>query len=146
MAAYNIGGRPLCWQCTRHSSAYSIRVVCRKRRFRRMSHSSSALTDDLLISDSPFMVGEKSLVPEVSVAFRTGDSKTCRYTLRARQVAAACLVTCVGHVATAPLAARFTNILCGHGCCQVPYHVIMTGVVMGRICPTMVVERLPINW
>ena len=33
----------------------------------------------------------------------------------------------VGHVAMAPLAARFTHILSGHDCCQFRYHVTMPG-------------------
>ena len=86
-----------------------------------------ALTDGLLISDSPYTVDETCLVPEVSVALRAWYSNPFRYTRRARHAVAACLVACVGHIAAAPLDARFTHIRSGHGCCQVPYHVIMPG-------------------
>ena len=40
---------------------------------------------------------------------------------------ATCLITCVLQVATLSLAARLTHIPSVHGCCQVPYHVIMPG-------------------
>ena len=63
----------------------------------------------------------------MSVAVRAGDSKPCRYVRRARHTAAVYLVTWVEHVATAPLAARFTHIFSVHGCRQFPYHVIMPG-------------------
>ena len=89
-----------------------------------------ALTDGLLISDSPFMVGETGLTPEMSVAGRAGDSNPFRYTWRPRHAAAACHATCMCHLATAPLAARFTHIPSGHGCCHVPYHMVMPGNVI----------------
>ena len=57
-AAYNIGDPPICSRSTRHSSADRIRVdSCHTVSFE--------LTDGLLISDSPLMVGETSLVPEM---------------------------------------------------------------------------------
>ena len=74
-------------------------------------HTVSSVHTDGLFSDSPFMVSETCLVPDISVAVLEGDSILCRYTRRARHATAACLVTFVGHVAAAPFAARFTHIL-----------------------------------
>ena len=81
---------------------------------------SLALTDGLFISNSPLKIGETDRTPKMSVAVRTGDSIPCRYTRRARDATATYLVTCVRHVAAAPHATRFTHLLFGHGCCQVP--------------------------
>ena len=39
---------------------------------------SVTLTDGLLISDLPFMIGETGQVPEMSVAVRAGDSNPFR--------------------------------------------------------------------
>ena len=56
-----------------------------------------ALTDGLPISDSPFMVGETCLTPEMSVAVRAGDSNPRLYTRRARHAAAAFQVARMCH-------------------------------------------------
>ena len=48
-----------------------------------------ALTDGLLVSDPPFMVGETGLTSKMSVAVRAGDSNPRRYARRARHAAAA---------------------------------------------------------
>ena len=104
----------------------------RKYEFAACSAFSLALTDELLISDSSFMVGETCFTSEMSVAVRAGDSNPRRYTRQPRHTAVSCQVTRMCHIATASLAARFTYIPFGHGCCQVPYHVIMTGNLIVR--------------
>ena len=121
MAAYNIGDQSLCSRGTRYRSVCRIRVIRRKRLVRRMYRIGACAYR------RPSMVDETGLVPKMSVAVRTVDSNPCRYTRRARHAAATCLVSCVCHVATTPLATRFTHILSCHGCCQGPYYVIISG-------------------
>ena len=125
MATYNIGDRPLCCGAQVTVALTAFVWFARKDEFAACHTVSLALTDNLLFSTSPHMVGEAGLTPKVSITVRTVDSNPCRYTWRARQAAATCLDTCVCHVATSRLAARFTHIPFGYGGCQVPYHVIM---------------------
>ena len=127
LAAYNIGVLPLCWRGTRYRIVCRIRVFPRNDEFAAYYTISLALTDRLLISNSPLMIAETDLTPKISFAVRTGNSKPCRYTLRTRHASATFVVACVRQVATATLAARFTHIPFGHGCCHVPYQVINSG-------------------
>ncbi len=74
MFVYNIGDEPLCSLCTRYSSAYGIRLVCRNDEYAACYTVSLDLKDGLLIANSPLTVEKEGVTAKVSVALRKGDS------------------------------------------------------------------------
>ena len=126
MAAYNTGDRP---QFAMHASQYRLQYSCGLTETTSSPHVtlSLSLTEGLLIFNSPLMVGRN----------RSDSESVCRSPYRGFEPLSLhtagwpCNNYMSGHMCASRRYGTPCRTLCthtlGHGCCQVPYHVIMPG-------------------